>query len=99
MSSVSSNPTPATEVPVNITISSAQLTAQNIVEAANSVGTIVGTVDPVLLPYVVLAQALDSQIPGLVGAIQAMISGNAPTDSQVAAFKVLNQSLANPASL
>lgn len=93
MSSLSSNP--ATPSP----ITSAQLTAEGIVAAANSVGSIVGQVDPVLLPYIVLAQALDSQIPGLVGAVQAMVQGTPPTDVQVAALKTLNQSLANPAAL
>ena len=68
-------------------------------QAVNSVGSIVGTVDPPLLPYIVIGQAVASTVPDLVSVVQSMIQGGTVTAAQQSALEVQIKGLANPASL
>ena len=40
-------------------------------------------VDPSLLPFIAIGKAVEEQIPGTVAAVDAWISGNAPTPQEL----------------
>lgn len=51
---------------------------------------------PGIVPFVVIGKALDKMIPGLAGIVSRWISGNPPTDAEVADLRAKLAVLADP---
>lgn len=71
----------------------------SITTAVTTAGTLVDSIDPALLPFVVLGQAIAAQVPSLVEDVQNLLAGSAPTDAAVTALAQKIAALGNPASL
>jgi len=54
---------------------------ESIIAEVNNAATLVGALDPALIPFVAIGKAIDKQIPGLVEMVDEWIQGNPPTEA------------------
>jgi len=68
----------------------------NIVGEVNLAGDFIGTLDPAIIPYIVLGKAIDKMIPGVVYTVDKWIQGNTPTSQEKADMLQQLSVLGNP---
>ena len=79
-----------------MTPSELQTLLDNIVAEVNTAADFAGTLDPAIIPFIVIGKAIDRQIPGLVANIDRWIQGNPPTQADKDALKEQLSVLGNP---
>ena len=79
-----------------MTPSELQTLLDNIVTEVNTAADFAGTLDPAIIPFIVIGKAIDKQIPGLVANIDRWIQGNPPTQADKDALKEQLAVLGNP---
>lgn len=79
-----------------MTPSELQTLLDNIVAEVNTAADFAGTLDPAIIPFIVIGKAIDKQIPGLVANIDRWIQGNPPTQADKDTLKEQLSVLGNP---
>ena len=67
-----------------------------IITEVNGAADFLGTLDPAIIPFLVIGKAIDKQIPGLVATVDRWIQGNAPTAQEKADMIQQLSVLGNP---
>lgn len=67
-----------------MTAAETQVLLDSIIAEINTAADFIGTLDPELIPIVLIGKAIDKQIPGLAATIQNWVEGNPPTDAEKA---------------
>jgi len=68
----------------------------NIIADLNTAADLAGIIDPRLIPFIQIGQALDKQLPGLAVAVTGWIEGNPPTTQEKTEFARQLSVLGNP---
>jgi len=69
---------------------------ENIVTEVNAAADFAGTLDPAIIPFIVLGKAIDKQIPGLVETIDNWLQGNPPSEADKKTLEEQLSVLGNP---
>lgn len=93
-----SNPTPPAATPAASSVTAAQIEAA-ILDALNETAGIAGTVDPALLPEIVLGRAAATALPGLIADVQALMAQSQPSAADVTALGAKITALSTPQTL
>jgi len=79
-----------------MTPSELKILLDNIVAEVNGAADFTGTLDPGLIPFIVIGKAIDTQLPGLVATVDKWIQGNLPTAQEKSDLAQQLSVLGNP---
>ena len=68
----------------------------DIVTEVNNAADFVGTLDPAIIPFIVIGKAIDKQIPGVVSTVDKWLQGNPPNSADKAELATQLSVLGNP---
>ncbi len=68
----------------------------NIIAGVNDAADYAGIIDPELIPFIVIGEAIDKLVPGIAAHVAAWAAGNPPTVDEKADFVAKLAVLGNP---
>ena len=79
-----------------MTAQETEILLNQIIADLNIAADFIGTLDPALIPLIIIGKAVDKLIPGVAAQIQTWIEGNPPTQQELEDFKAKLATLGNP---